>query len=139
MWTVEIKNKQTQHEAIVVEVDFINGAETITRNIAGTTKEEIDSRIAKQLKLLEDRDANVDAVTVGAWTAPTPAVTEPTKGEKDRDLWLAQWRVYQGSLKAMQALSEANIAPTAEETARFEALKTWIADNRKPEYAAFLA
>jgi hypothetical protein len=41
--------------------------------------------------------------------------------------------------KAMNALKRNGITPEPEETAAFEALKTWVADNRKPQYAHLIA
>lgn len=138
MWNVSIRDKGIQNEAITVQVEFTKGEESIVRNFAGTTKEEIDNRIKQQLDLLEKRDQNVDLVSVGSWEKePEPEVVV-TVEEQERNLWLEKWREYLQGKKGMEELADAGITPTAEETARFEALKQWVAENRKIEYTQYL-
>jgi len=138
MWTVTIKDKGIENEAIAVQVEFTQGDESITRNFAGTTQKEIDNRIKKQLDALVERDANFGNVTVGEWTPAVEEVAEKTAEELEREAWLEQWRVYQKANEAMKALAEAGMEPTEEETTRFNTLKKWVADNRKPEYSQYL-
>ena len=135
MWTATIRDKGVQNEAITCQVEFVNGKESIVRNFAGNTKEEIDRRIQQQLDALVKRDENVDLVTVGEWTAPVeePA-PEPTPEEAARDAWLEKWREFAGAEKGIAALARNGITPKPEEQAAFDALKQWVADNRKPEY-----
>lgn len=140
MWTVTIRDKGLHNEAITLQVEFKNGDESIVRNFAGNTKEELDSKIARQLETLEKRDANVDLVTVGEWTPPfKPVEPEKTADELAADAWLEQWNAFTAAEKAMDALKRNGITPTTDEQTAFETLKKWVADNRKPEYSRLIA
>lgn len=134
MWTVNIKETGINNEAITAVVEFVNGDEVITRNLAGNTKAEIDGRIERQLKALETRDAEKDLVTEGEWTAPVVEEPTLTPEQAAAKAWVTQWRKYVKAKQGMDALSEAGITPAQEETDAFDALKTWVAENRKPEY-----
>ncbi len=63
---------------------------------------------------------------------------QPTPEELARNAWLEQWHIYEKANRAMKALSEAGFEPTEEETTRFNALKNWVGQNRKPEYSQFI-
>lgn len=67
-----------------------------------------------------------------------PTTPEPTPEELARNAWLEQWHIYVKANNAMKALAEAGFEPTAEETARFTALKNWVGTNRKPEYSQYI-
>lgn len=138
MWEVEIIDTGIKNEAIVAQVNFTKGDEVIVRNFAGSTKDEIDGRIAKQLKALEERDANADLVTPGAWSAPVVEKEVKTQEDIEREAWLEQWEAYKKAKEGMDALEEAGIEPTPEEVAGFNALKEWVAANRKKEYTQYL-
>ena len=139
MWNVTIRDKGIKDEAITVQVEYKKGEESIVRNFAGNTQAEIDRRIGNYLQALETRDAEIENVTVGEWTAPVEeAPAEKTPEELEQDAWLEQWNLFVKAEKAMAALERNGITPTQEETDRFEALKKWVADNRKPEYSALI-
>lgn len=66
------------------------------------------------------------------------APVEPTPEELARTAWLEQWRTYERANRAMKALAEAGFEPTEEEQTRFDALKNWVGNNRKPEYSQYI-
>ena len=135
MWTVTIRDTGVKDEAITLQVEFTKGDESIVRNFAGNTKAEIDRRIKQQLDALKARDENIALVQTGEWKEPVEEPTpEPTAEEQAQAAWLEQWNRYKGALAGMKALAEAGVEPTAEEKGDFEALKRWVADNRKKEY-----
>lgn len=138
MWNVTIRDKGINNEAITIQVAFENGEETIVRNFAGNTKEELDHKIKKQLDALIARDENLVKVSTGAWTAPTEPEVVKTDEEIARDLWLEKWREFVSAEKAMKALERNGITPTAEETQAFNDLRNWVAANRKTEYASLI-
>lgn len=139
MWTVNIKDKGAKQEVITIQVEFSDGTENIVRNFAGNSQAELDSKIQKYLDLLETRDADISKVELGTWTPKVEEVPEKTAEELAQEAWLEQWKKYQGAKKGMEELAAAGVTPTDEETAAFEALKTWVADNRKPEYTHLIA
>lgn len=117
--------------------------EVVHENIGFTTEEELNAAIVKKRDELIAKQNAASAIPVGEYT-PTEVVEEPevepqqTPEEVARDAWLEQWRLYCQAKKGMDALQEAGIDPTEEETTRFNALKQWVADNRKPEYSMYL-
>lgn len=138
MWTVTIRDKGISNEAISVQVEFTQGEESIVRNFSGSTKKELDRRIAQQLDALEERDANAGLVTVGEWVKPAEEKEEKSAEELEREVWLEKWNVYLKAKTGINALTEAGVTPSEEETTAFEALKKWVADNRKVGYEQYL-
>lgn len=109
-----------------------------------TTKIESEAVLEATIKALEkrlnDRD-EFQSKDFSNYVPPVPEapkVIEPTAEEKAREMWLAQWQVYSKANTAMKALSEAGIEATEDEMTRFNALKKWVGDNRKPEYSQFM-
>jgi len=140
MWTVTIRDTGVKDELIMAQVEFAQGDETIVRNLGDTTKAGLDQKIAKFKEKLEQRDAEKDLVTTGEWTEPTPEPEpEKTADELAQEEWLAEWKKYKGAKAGMKELADAGVTPSTEEQAAFNALKTWVADNRKPEYTHLIA
>ena len=139
MWKVTIRDKGIKDELITVQVEFSQGDESIVRNLGGNSKSEIDKLITNQLDALEKRDEEIESVTVGEWNKPAQEIEkDPTPEEAERDAWIEQWESYRHAKKAMEELAEAGIEPTEEEIESFEALKKWVADNRKIEYSQYV-
>lgn len=139
MWNVNILDKGTKDELITLQVEFTKeGAEPVKKNFAGNTKEDIDRKIKSYKDALEKRDDDFGAVVIGAWTEPVEDIPAPTQEEIDRKAWIEKWQEYKGAKKGMSELADAGVTPTEEEVAAFEALKIWVADNRKPEYTHYL-
>jgi len=139
MWTVNIKDKGVKHEAIEIQVEFSNGSESITRNFAGSSKSELDSRIKRQLDALNTRDEDYLKVETGTWTAPVEEEVTKTADELAQEEWLAEWKKYKAAKAGMQELADAGVTPSEVEQAAFDELKTWVAENRKPEYTHLIA
>lgn len=140
MWTVTIRDKGVKDELIMAQVEFSQGDETIVRNLGDTTKAGLDQKIAKFKEKLEQRDAEKDLVTTGEWTEPAP---EPapvkTQAEIEQETWLAEWKKYKAAKAGMKELADAGVTPSEVEQAAFDELKTWVAENRKPEYTHLIA
>lgn len=94
--------------------------------------------IKKRVKDYLDSELNFTPEPVIDLVVEEVPEPEKTPEELARDAWLEQWRTYEKADKGMKALRDAGIEPTQEELTRFEALKAWVADNRKPEYVAYL-
>ncbi len=140
MWTAKIKEKEIINGAIKISVEFTDGQSVVTEAVIPQNVKAFDMWVEDRIKTFNTADElNAkfeleDAISVSE-PEPEPALTQE---EQDRNLWLENWSKYTQSKKAMDALQEAGITPTVEETAAFDALKVWVADNRKIEYAQFI-
>jgi len=135
MWNVTIRDTGVKDELITAQVEFTKGDETIVRNFGASSKADLDRKIASFVEKLEQRDAERANITAGAWTPPEPEPEpEKTADELAQEAWLEQWNKFAQAEKGMAALARNGITPSAEEQAAFDALKQWVADNRKPEY-----
>lgn len=63
---------------------------------------------------------------------------EPTPEELERNAWLEQFQLLERSLRAKEKLEAVGLSFSTEEQARFDALVTWVADNRKIEYVQYM-
>jgi hypothetical protein len=139
MFTAKITNKtKVANGNLMVTVGFTDGTDTYSENIQPQNKGGFDQWVkarieslntAKELELEDNLEKELSF---------TELVVELTAEEEARDTWLAQWRVYEKANGAMKSLTQAGIEATAEETTRFNVLKTWVGDNRKPEYSQFI-
>lgn len=112
--------------------------EVVYENIYFTTQDELDTSITNKRNELIAKHEAASVVTPGEYTPTETTVVEPTAEEVARNTWLEKWRDYLQAKKGMDALKDAGITPTEEETTLFEGLKKWVADNRKPEYSQFI-
>ena len=144
MKTIQIRNKNNEGEKISVTVDVVESGDVLfSKVVEARSKDELDRTIANVLQIANQVSEDFDSVAEGEWTAPVvveEVVKEVVKSadEVAQELWLAQWAVYEKANNAMKALTEAGIESTPAEITRFNALKTWVGDNRKPEYAQYM-
>lgn len=142
MFTASITSKDFFNGEVKVEVSFFQDtqdAQPFTETFRPRSEAELDSLIKNRILILNQMETFSDNITVGEYTpAPELEPVTPTQSELDRALWLEQWRLYNKSKIALQALADAGITPTAEETAAFENLKEWVSTNRKAEYVEFM-
>lgn len=145
MKSIDLQNLNNTGEFITATAVVMDGTkELFTRNVKVRSKEEMDGTLANILEIANKVEADFKAVSEGTWTPPVKeeVVPEPepvkTAEEIEREAWLEQWGRYTKAKKAMDALADAGATPTTEETTRFEALKTWVLTNRKPEYSEYL-
>lgn len=138
MWNVTIRDTGVQNEAITIQVEFTKGEESIVRNFAGNTKEELDSKIARQLETLEKRDANIPLVKAGSWT---PVVTEKTPEDLEKEAfeaakaeWLQKKAALATMIEDMQKGRELGITPDETQVSIMQGLATWVNENMRQEY-----
>ena len=145
MKTIKLRDKNNLGEKITVTADVMSGTTVLfSRVVEARSKDELDRTLANILKIANQVEEDFAAVEEGEWTAPVveEVVVEEvvkTPEELAADAWLEKWNDFVAAEKAMDALKRNGIEPTAEETAGFTALKTWVAENRKPEYSKLIA
>lgn len=134
MWNVTIRDKGVKDEAITIQVEFSKGEESIVRNFAGNTKDELDRRIKQQLDALTKRDENIELVATGEWTAPVEEAPEPTAEEQAE----AEWIDAHNRLKKAQELADMAVKAgqevTPERQQLIDDLAVYVNTNFKPEY-----
>ena len=139
MFTAKITNKtKVANGNLMITVEFSDGKDTFSENVQPQDKAGFDHWVKSRITTLNTaKEFELDD-NLGKEITVTEPVIELTADEKARDTWLEQWRVYSNANRAMKELADAGIEATTEEVARFEALKKWVADNRKPEYSQFI-
>lgn len=141
MYTATITKTNFSGGTLQIEVEYTNGTETLLEAYNVTSQADVDRAIARKLAQLADLEQTAATIVVGEYTPPatTPAPTpEPTAEEIARGIWLEKWNDYKLAQRAMQELEKAGIAPTVEEQTAFDALKTWVGENRRKEYMYFI-
>jgi hypothetical protein len=146
MKSIDLRNLNNIGEFITATAVVMDGTkELFTREVKARSKEELDGTLANILEIANKVESDFKAVSEGKWVPPVKeeVVPEPepekTAEELAADAWLGKWNDFVAAEKAMAALTRNGIEPTAEEQAGFNALKTWVADNRKPEYSKLIA
>lgn len=112
--------------------------EVVHENFNFTTEQQLNDQVVVKKKELEAKHLAATAIVLGEYVPTEPTQNEMTAEEQARTQWLMQWRAYLQAKKGMDALAEAGITPSEEETTRFNALKQWVADNRKTKYSQYL-
>lgn len=140
MFTAKVQKKETTSGTFKVFVEFSDGETSTIEWCIPQNKEGLNHWIKSRLETLNagieiDAELNVGDALTGEEVVEEPV---PTPEEEARNTWLIKWHEYSNALRGMKALEEAGITPTSEETTAFEELKTWVADNRKPEYTHFI-
>lgn len=138
MWNVEILDKGTDKDRIAVQVQFTKaGEEALTVNFTARTAAELNQTIKNYQDNLASRDADLDTVTVGAWTAPVEEAPEaPTQTEDE--IAEATWNTAKGQLEQALELKrmaiEAGRPVSPERQADIDALAAFVDANFKSEY-----
>ena len=141
MWTAKLNRKEENSGATKFFVDFTNGDKTHTEWCVPQDEHGFKYWVKSRLQTFEASEALKTQLSEGDeidLSEPEKETPEPTPEEVARDAWLEQWQTYEKANSAMKALADASIEATPEEVTRFTALKTWVADNRKPEYSQFM-
>ena len=141
MWTAKLNRKEENSGATKFFVDFTNGDKTHTEWCVPQDEQGFKHWVKSRLQTFEASEALKAQLTEGDeidLSEPEPETPELTAEEAERNTWLEQWRVYSNANRAMKELADAGIEATTEEVTRFETLKKWVADNRKPEYSQFM-
>lgn len=134
---LKIKKGTNEYE-VIGQIAFVNDEEveqinyTIVVDGVTTTVSSLDT----DYEVFEAPDPVIEPEPIDE-TIPDP-IPLPTAEEITRNAWLEQWHIYERANRAMKALAEAGFEPTAEEQTRFNALKNWVGQNRKPEYSQYI-
>ncbi len=139
MYTASIKEKAFELGELWVTVEYTNGTTTFTDPaIRIYSEQDLINKVRDRINQIETLETVYDSLELGNFTIPDQTKPAPTAEEIERDTWLSSWTDYSGAVRGMKALADAGIEPTAEETNRFNALKNWVATNRRPEYSRYL-
>jgi len=122
MWTAEIVAKGVEKDRIALQVEFSKeGEESVKVPFSARTVEEVNNTINQYIHGLDGRDAELEKLTLGDWTAPVVeevAEVEPTDAEVAEELW----NTTKGKLEQALALKEMAIKSGRE-----------VADDRQKE------
>lgn len=142
MFTSSIKSTDFFNGEIRIEVEFLQdseGAQPFVETFRPTSKEQFDALVRNRVVELERMESFVESLPVGDYTPePLPEPVQPTQDELEKDFWMSKWREYKGAQRGIEELEKAGFEPTSEELSKFELLKTWLAENRKPEYSQLI-
>lgn len=138
MYTEQIlgDQKDMQRRRRIVNVKFTNGETEFDQEFQFSINED-NNNVKKVIKQYLD-ELNTEIQPIEDLVVPEPEVEVPDPETVARKIWLEKWHEYLKAKKGMEELADAGITPTTEETSRFEALKQWVADNRKIEYTQYL-
>jgi len=91
MWTAKIVAKGVEKDRIALQVEFSkDGEESVKVPFSARTVEEVNNTIKQYIHGLDGRDAELEKLTLGDWTAPVVeevAEVEPTDAEVAEQLW----------------------------------------------------
>jgi hypothetical protein len=142
MYTVSIlgTSKNLELRRFIVTARFTDGDHIVEKDFQFNLTE-TEEGVKKVLRsALEDFNAVTPTIAEGSIDLAEEVIAEEVKTAEEvaREAWLEQWHIYEKANTGMKSLAEAGIEATAEEVTRFNALKTWVAENRKPEYSQYL-
>lgn len=129
MYTAKIKSKTPENGLVLVEVEFTNGATTVTESIKPASYENLKDMVRSRLNALNSA-AEIDARPIDEVIVTT---TIQTQAEIDRDAWLKDYRTW---VKVKTQLIDTNIL-IGNETA-VVALQTKVKNGFKAAYLDFI-
>lgn len=138
MWNAKILDKGTDKDRIAVQVEFSKtGEESIKVNFTARTVEELNRTIGNYKTSLDNRDAELSALTLGDWTAPDEeeaAEVEPTPEEQAETAWNSAKSKLEQALALKKMAEEAGRPVAAERQAEIDQLAAFVDANFKIEY-----
>ncbi len=139
MYTATLKDKGTLRDKITLQVEFDNKvAEPFTENFTGRTSHEINRSIAIYLENLDKRDADLEGLTMGVFTAPVEEPKSepvpPTKEELAETAWNDTKSKLEQALALKNMAEEAGRPVDPARQGEIDALAEYVDTNFKSEY-----
>jgi len=139
MYTATLKDKGTLRDKITLQVEFDNKvAEPFTENFTGRTSHEINRSIAIYLENLDKRDADLEGLTMGVFTAPVEEPKSepvpPTKEELAETAWNDTKSKLEQALALKKMAEEAGRPVDPARQGEIDALAEYVDTNFKSEY-----
>ena len=129
MYTAKIKSKTPENGLVLVEVEFTNGATTVTESIKPASYENLKDMVRSRLNALNSA-AEIDARPIDEEIETAIARTQE---EIDRDKWLVAYNKW---TKVKKNLIDTNILIGNEPAVT--ALQTKVKNGLKAEYLDFI-